>query len=456
MRCVICDQNDWEDVDQFRELKANDGKKVGMSLCKTCGFVSYPNKYKTKEEILAHYRTNYRPGPPTFNNFVTGERKLQYHHHFLQEVFKLWTDNKKEKPVIGEVGSALGMALNMFRQLFPKAEVHGTELTVDYRMVAFHEFGVRLGEELPDDRKYDLLMSYKVAEHQLDIDLELKKYYGMLKDDGYLYISVPTWFKELCNFGTGGIDLEYYYHPDHINAWTQKLFESLLKKTGFQIIKFDDYMYGETYLCKKTTPQELTTADYENPDTIKQLMGLIKEAFGFFAQNKFENALEKWPKFPVAWQANYEHSRQKLHEAHGGNGQAIADEICGRMRAALGESHAEIDRMRADIYMRYNMFGEAVEVIDGSLQKKPNQAMQMLLLAQCFRRMADTHPDPDKQIEYRLTARDICRKVVHLDRGAMMEACNWALYDNSRIPVDDFIDFVKARQKKDTAKKKGE
>ncbi len=43
MRCIVCDNSNWENVDQFRI------KKEGMSLCKSCGFVSYPEKYKKKE-----------------------------------------------------------------------------------------------------------------------------------------------------------------------------------------------------------------------------------------------------------------------------------------------------------------------------------------------------------------------------------------------------------------------
>jgi len=288
MTCVICDHDEWMDVDHLRDLEKKDNKKIGMAICKSCGFISYPSKYKSKEEILAYYRKNYRSGPPTFNNFVTGTRKLHYHSFFLKEVFQLWNDNKKEAPVIGEVGAALGMVLNMYREIFPKAEVHGTELTVSYRNVAFHEYGIRLGDELPQDKKYDLLMTYKVAEHQMDIDKELFNYRDLLKDDGYLYISVPTWFEVLENFGLGGFDLGYYYHPDHINAWSKKLFESLLKKTGFQIIKYDNYMYGDTYLCKKTEPVALTKDDFEDYQDIIKKMETIKKISELFKRNKFK------------------------------------------------------------------------------------------------------------------------------------------------------------------------
>lgn len=447
MRCLVCDHDDWQNVDEYRDLQKHDDKPVGMSMCKNCGFVSYPKKYKSKDQIKEYYRKQYRGAPPTFNNLVTGERKLQYHQHFLKEVFMKWHDNKT-KPVIGEVGSAIGMALNMYVQLFPECSVHGTEWDVPSRMVAFHEFGVRLGEELPQQFKYDLIQTYKVAEHQLDVDLELSMYHSLLKDDGYLYISVPTWFEELCNFGTGGFDLEYYYHVDHINVWTKKLFESVLKKAGFQVIKYDGYMYGDTYLCKKTEPQALTSEDFEKPEEILEKLKRVKQAFVHFRKNEFEQAIGQWPRFPIAWSGLYEFTRKDLHQKHGGDGKAIIKDFVGRCEMALGD-HSEVDRLRADLCMRYGMYDQAAEVIDRALQKKPNQAGTLMQLAHCFRQMAQSTPDPEKRLQWFMTARNICRQAAQVDKSAMMEAVNWSLVDSTNMPIDDTIEFLKkqAQQK---------
>ena len=157
MRCVVCSSNDWENVDEYRDLQKHDGKDVGMSICKTCGFVSYPEKYKTDEEIKEYYRKDYRGGPPTYGNIVTGRRKLGYHEHFLKEVILKWRDDKV-KPVIGECGSAIGMVMHWFKQVVPGCEVHGTELTTNYRRVAKNEYGIELKEDFDLTKKYDLIM----------------------------------------------------------------------------------------------------------------------------------------------------------------------------------------------------------------------------------------------------------------------------------------------------------
>lgn len=453
MRCVICDQDNWKDVDQYRELDKRDGKKVGMAMCNGCGFISYPNKYKSEEEILEYYRKDYRPQLPNHKNLFTGQKKLHMHLHFLKEVIQKWSENKT-KPVIGEDGAAMGLVLNLFKRNIKDCQVYGTELTHSMRHVAFHEYGIRLEEKLPV-KEYDLIMTFKVAEHQLDVDRVLHKYHSMLKPDGYLYISVPTWFNELTNFGLGGFDLEYYYDPNHINVWTQKLFESLLKKTGFQIIKFDNYMYGETYLCKKTDPKALSSEDFEKTEEIEEKLKAVKQAFECFKRNDFEGSLKIWANNPTAWKGLYEKNRKEIHQQNDGNGLAIARGFTTQVREACGDCEAA-DLMEADLLMRYGHYKEAIAVIDRCLTKKPNMGQVMMALSHCFRQLALQEKDAMKRIEYFCTARDICRTVTQVDESLKMEAYNWSLSDSCQIGIDDFVDYVKMVTKDKEQHDKGE
>jgi len=251
MICCICENDNWENVDELARFKPE-----GMSICTTCGFISYPQKYKTEEEIKQYYRKDYRNNPSA-GNLYSGQRKLHYHNDFLKDVFAEFNSEsyKNSELNVLEVGAAFGMALKNINNQVPHANIYGSELTRSFRRNAYQEFGIDLVEDFDQSKQYDLIMSYKVAEHQLDLHLRMKEYYESLKENGYLYISIPAWFDTLENFGAQGFDLNYYYDTNHINVWTKKHFEGLLEKSNFEIIKQDHICYGSTYLCKKKVPR---------------------------------------------------------------------------------------------------------------------------------------------------------------------------------------------------------
>jgi len=120
MNCIICGSNDWENVDQYR-LKPEE-----MNICKKCGFVTYPFKWKSKEHLLEYYRKDYR-NPPSASNFHSGLRKVHYHNAFLTEkLFQNWKKSGLENPVVCEVGAAFAMFLKFcIKDNFPKADLNG-------------------------------------------------------------------------------------------------------------------------------------------------------------------------------------------------------------------------------------------------------------------------------------------------------------------------------------------
>ena len=89
MRCLICESNDWENVDEHRVIEK------GMSICKNCGFVSYPSLWKSEEDIKKYYQEDYRK-PPIAGNLFSGQRKLYYHEAFLAPLFKEWREIDKK------------------------------------------------------------------------------------------------------------------------------------------------------------------------------------------------------------------------------------------------------------------------------------------------------------------------------------------------------------------------
>lgn len=428
MRCCICDHNEWENVDKYRL------KPEGMAICKNCGFISYPDRYKTEEEIKQFYISDYRD-PPTYKNQLTGVNKLYIHNTFLSEVFQKWTDNGLKNPAVSDVGAAYGQFLDWVKKSFPDADVSGTEYALSYRRNAYHNFGIELDVDFDKSKKYDLISSFKVAEHQLDVDLRLREYVECLKDDGYMYISVPTWFRSMSNFGTAGFDIEYYYAPPHINVWTKKLFETLLKKVGLKIIKFDDWLYDETYLCKRDDSVMKDAPEYEKPDDIKVNLDRVAKAFEAFQKRQFAAAIEIFPNYPTAWRAYYESSRADAHK----QGEMESWEYVKQhyIKASQKACPNSIDMLLfgIDLAMRYEKWQEAIDMIKLGNEVRPNYTAFIFNLSQCYRQMAIRSKDPQEQIALLVEARNATKYCSEIDMNLRADATTWMYKDNAQIPM---------------------
>lgn len=416
MKCINCGSESWENVDQFRI------KPSGMSICTKCGMVSYPDKWKSKEDIKKYYSSGDYRKAPTAGNFFSGNKKISYHHEFLNEYFEQW--KSKESFCVADVGAAMGMFLAWFKSVVPNAEILGTEWDMSFRRNAFQEYGIRLSEELDYSKKYDLICFYNVAEHVIDFDVELKKYIECLKDDGHIYLSVPIWFDMFFNFGPGNNDLEYYYDTNHINQWTRKIFQSILNKCGLKIVKENFTYYGDTYLCAKGETKEIVL---DNPTEIKEKMLAIKECFLLFTEKKYKESIEKFTANPMAWRGNYEMNRKDFHNAGEKTVEEYMQQACGAC-----QNSSEIIAMCADIMMRYGKWERAIQFWRVALTMRPGVAQYYSMMAQCFRGLFDKTKDQ----KYLVEARNICRNITKIAPESLSEALTWIYHDNAKMEME--------------------
>lgn len=441
MRCIICDSTDqWENVDEYRMKKMHlSGKEmvpINMCVCKKCGFVSYPSFWKSEEELREYYRKEYRK-PPTINNLYSGQRKIHFHNVFLQDVFKEWAE-KNIKPNVYEVGAAYGMALHWFKQTVPGSTVGGTELTKSFRKNAFYEFGIKLTEDFDYSGKYDLIMSYKVAEHQLDADKYLRKYVECLNPEGFFYISVPIWFDMLINFGLGGFDLEYYYDKNHVNVWTLKNFKNLLAKVGLEIIKEDHYLYDSTFLCKRNDSLMSAVPEFEKAEDIKEKMARIKGSYLAFTENKFDDAILLWPNYPIAHISRMELNRRdwfaKGWEWMRDNPIAEAFKSCNNA--------VEIYLAAAEISMRFGKFNEAIAYCEDGLKKRPENPAGLLQLVHIMREMALHAESIDERYHFFNEARKISAHLRNVSIQHLRESHEFIYNFNSQLPAPEELTFA--------------
>lgn len=431
--CANCGSTSWENINQFRFKDTDkDGNKIDMCICTDCGFVSYPNKLIDKQKMIDFYKKEYRPAPTIFNSF-TGQRKNYFHLDFLNNLFEKWKKEEKENPVICDIGCAYGMSINMFKQIFPDAEVSGVELTESMRRVAYHEFGFKLLYDIDSSKKYDMIMSYKVLEHQIDPISELKKYASLLKEDGVLYISVPTWFNSMNNFGLDGFDLETYYDPNHINVWTREMFESMLQKSGFEIIKKNHITYGDTYLCKVNKENTNMPILKHDINDIKSKMHSIKEAFNLFNDYKYKEAISLYKEYPQAWISYIEMERKKLTE----NGYDwFKENLLDKMIEACPNA-AECLISATDFTMRAQLFDKALNLAVKSLQAKPNNPVSLEHIITIFKQIGARSQDEKTKIENFKKARNAAINLHNFSSQNREKAINEIYLLNSLIPIEE-------------------
>lgn len=423
MNCPICQTSEWENVDRFRI------KPHKMSMCKCCGFISYPDKYQTEEEIKKHYRESYRP-PPTASHLWTGERKIWYHEHVLRPLIEEWK-RAELKPVIGEIGSAMGMFVKWMSDQID-CDIQGTELTTSFRRVAYHEFGVELAEDLDWTKKYDMIASYHVLEHMLDPDKQLEKYVNALSDRGVLYLSVPVWFREAVNFGSHGFTIEYYWAPDHINCWAESHLEYLLSRAGLEPIFKNTDIYGNTYLLKKRTePIEVPKPQDVEWERLK-LVDICERQFKcwkYIQENETALAIEAYPNCPVAWAHHYEMQRAQFDKNH--------DELDKFLAMAVASCPHTSDAFTfaADIMCRYERYKDAYEFYERALDKKPNNPTILLGMGNCVRQTAIRETDPKKKADLFKKASNVTRRVRDTSLEKTAEATSFMYHDMALIPM---------------------
>lgn len=422
-QCPICDHSDWKNVDEFRL------RPVGMAMCTHCGFVTYPDICLKEQDLTKYYQHDYRTAPAV-DNLYAGERKLHYHGAFLEDLFRQWKTEKFEAPRILEIGAAFGMVLSWIRTIFPKAELYGTELTLSFRRNAYWLFSLFLSEKPDYSKKYDLIISYKVAEHIPQIDKELRKSVEALSDKGVLYISVPTWFNEMVNFGKSGFDLEYYYDTNHVNVWSKNLFEQLLKKVGLEIVKENHATYGNTYLCKRNDALMSEPRTYDNPEETLQNLKKVIDAGKAAMEGRFEEAIAIWPNFPEAHVNFYETRRSKVHQ--GGFLEIMKNFVEPATKAC--PNSAQITNFAADLCMRYEQFEPALEYLKKTLDIKANDPSALIAMGHCFRHMAAKCGTED-QLKLIHEARQVMQYIEKTSQQCKPDAITWLMQDNARVPM---------------------
>jgi tetratricopeptide (TPR) repeat protein len=315
----------------------------------------------------------------------------------------------------------------------------GVELTTSYVRNAWWLFGIKSVPTFDDTKKYDLISSYKSLEHIPNPDIELKRYIGALKDDGFLYLGVPVWFEAMKNFGLGHFEIEGYYDPNHINVWSRKHIEGLIRAAGGEIVKENRSMYDSVYLVKKSQADLTESIDLDfdrshaflDPAEVEKNLAAIYLASEHLQTGDIDSALSVWPNCPMAWVNKYEGNRRQLHEL---GFETIQEEFIKPMLAAM-PNDPEGRLIAADICLRYEAFDLALDHIDKANALRPNQASVFIKTSECYRMLGKRSKDPAERVKFFTMAREACLLARSFDSSFFNQATSLIMQDNARIPA---------------------
>jgi SAM-dependent methyltransferase len=308
IKCPVCDVKEWEYLDELRDRDYWYQKDyiykqpIGFKICKKCGFLTYD--YEPDAELKRRYELE--RNIINVNHIITANRKLEYHKKFFADFFAT-TVEEAEKTDWMEIndanildyGCGIGLLLNL---LSTGNNCIGIELNGVQRKYIENEYGIQTFDSLDKvDNCQHLIICYHVLEHIQYPDELLKAFRRTLKDDGYIYISVPNNFNGILDEASvvESGDFENLYHLNHVNLFTELSLKNLLAKCGFEIVHENRKLYGYTVLCKKAPfAYAINFEDYK--EIIKELKRQ-KEVITLFREEKYDKAIEKHETFVDAW-----------------------------------------------------------------------------------------------------------------------------------------------------------
>ncbi|MDQ6961825.1 MAG: class I SAM-dependent methyltransferase [Mariprofundaceae bacterium] len=245
-QCDLCHSGNYKNVSN----QDRHGRKLYTGICLQCGLLSHI-PVPSEEEIIQYYAVRYRKDYHGSSKPIA--RRIMRAHRNAERIFTQLKPHMKPKQTVFEVGAGIGCTVKFFEQ--QGLEASGIEPNKDFNVFTRQELHADVRNEnlydLNEKADYDVTLLIHVIEHFTSPTRALKHIYGLIKDDGLLYIECPN---ATAPFGR----LSKMFHFAHIYNFSPKTLIAMAQKCGFVVenIFSDDNNPNLQILFKKSTAQE--------------------------------------------------------------------------------------------------------------------------------------------------------------------------------------------------------
>jgi len=378
IKCCICKESDWKDLDYFRQ------KKEDFVICNLCGFVTY--LIKENQYLIDMYKESKHNPARKFSGTIddkTKSNKLPYHRRFIGE----YLESRKDMSIL-DFGCSTGYVLKMCRDEYGHDDVTGIELNPAHAVYGRSEFDLDIYEvatmdefndqlikkDIACNKKFDLIIVFAVLEHLLDPVEKMKTFKKYLKPKGKMYIMVPLWFNGLLDSEQRVGHFEHLFVPHHINCFSTNHIANTFKLAGFKPSQYCGSMYGHMFLLDQCepVPKELI---FDDPKKIVEEISLIKKGIELMKLNRFQDSLEAYPRNPEIW------IKKALSEFKNDFNNSLK---CLQTALEIDRNYTTAVMHTAELFMQKNDYENAEKFALKAIEMSPNCYYMYILLTQIY------------------------------------------------------------------------
>ncbi len=286
--CNLCGSIDFETVYRRENIEIITKKEsffmdINNVICKNCGLI-FQNPIMDREKLISFYENQYR-------HTVTDERGGNVRNEQKNYLEKYLNGRKGS---ILDIGSFEGYYLKLYKE--EGWETEGVEPSKEAAEISMKKNGIKVYDDMFENidfkgKKFDVISIRHVLEHVDNplITLELIKKH--LKDDGILFLEVP----DISRFDFYNIADAFDFQ--HIYNFSQNTMKNYLKKTGFEIIGFDNNLKyaGMRFVCKKGEKKEIENDFSDNLLIVLNYKNKRDENLNFM-KKMLEEKRKEWEK----------------------------------------------------------------------------------------------------------------------------------------------------------------